>query len=48
LLSGKSGTYFKCGQLAEQALHREEAHAVTITQYDGDGTAGVAVAFVYK
>jgi hypothetical protein len=48
LFSGKEGTYYKCGQLTEQALHREEAHSVTITQRDGDGTAGVAVAFVYK
>jgi hypothetical protein len=48
LFSGKEGTYYECGQLAEQALHREEAHSVTIAQYDGTGTAGVAVAFVYK
>jgi hypothetical protein len=48
LFSGKEGTYYKCGQLTEQALHREEAHSVTIAQLDGNGTAGVAVAFVYK
>jgi hypothetical protein len=48
LFSRKEGTYYGSGQLTEQALHREEAHSVTIVQYDGTGTAGVAVAFVYK
>jgi hypothetical protein len=49
LFNAGQGTYYKCGQFAEQALRREEAHPVSITQFqDGNGTAGVAVAFVYK
>lgn len=50
LFTGGNGTYYKCGQLAEQALRREQAHAVTtnLSVAGGDGTTGIAVAFVYK
>ncbi|MCX6093140.1 MAG: hypothetical protein NTX23_09800 [Candidatus Bipolaricaulota bacterium] len=53
LFTGRDGTYYKSGQLSEQALRREQAHAVTVSQWvwDYSGTdriAGVAVAFVYK
>jgi hypothetical protein len=48
LFNGGAGTYYQSGQLSEQALRREQAHSVTILQYEGSGVAGVAVAFVYK
>jgi hypothetical protein len=50
VFSGGDGTYYECGQFMEQALRREQAHTATIDigVSGGDGTAGIAVAFVYK
>jgi len=54
LFKGGAGTYYKSGQLPEQALRSEQPHAITILQYavarphHEGAVAGIAVAFVYK